>query len=58
MKTEILFGVHPVLEAFRANRRDIIEIFVMGEKRSKRLEEIVERAEAYQIPVRRMSPES
>ena len=31
MKTEILFGIHPVIEALRAARREIFEVYLAKE---------------------------
>lgn len=54
MKTEILFGIHPVLEAIRASRRDFIEVCIA--KSSPRLEGLAASAESCHIPVKRISP--
>ncbi|OQX27623.1 MAG: 23S rRNA (guanosine(2251)-2'-O)-methyltransferase RlmB [Desulfobacteraceae bacterium IS3] len=53
MKTEILYGIHPVLEAIRAARRDFIEICMA--KSSPRLEKLAADAESHHIPVKRIS---
>ncbi|MEE4262772.1 MAG: 23S rRNA (guanosine(2251)-2'-O)-methyltransferase RlmB [Desulfobacteraceae bacterium] len=37
MKTEILYGIHPVTEALRARRRNIYEIYLQKENKSDRL---------------------
>lgn len=49
--TEILFGIHPVLEAIQARRRDIRRIHVSSGKHSLRIQEIVAAAETRGIPV-------
>ncbi len=53
MKTEILYGIHPVLEAIRAARRDFVEICIA--KSSPRLEKLADYAESGHIPVKRIS---
>lgn len=53
MKTEILYGYHPVLEAIRSGRRTVLEIYVSNEKRIGRLETIVQLASSAAIPLRR-----
>jgi 23S rRNA (guanosine2251-2'-O)-methyltransferase len=53
MKTEILYGIHPVLEALRAARRDFVEICMA--KSSPRLEKLATDAESCHIPVKRIS---
>ncbi|GBC63837.1 23S rRNA (guanosine(2251)-2'-O)-methyltransferas e RlmB [Desulfonema ishimotonii] len=55
MKTEILFGVHPVAEALRAGRREISEILMAGGRSSPRSEAIANQAAALKIPVRTVS---
>ncbi|MDM8525186.1 23S rRNA (guanosine(2251)-2'-O)-methyltransferase RlmB [Desulfococcaceae bacterium HSG8] len=53
MKTEILFGIHPVLEAIRAGRRNFYECYISDDKLSGRLKSVVALAESYNIPVKR-----
>jgi 23S rRNA (guanosine2251-2'-O)-methyltransferase len=53
MKTEILYGYHPVLEAIRSNRRTVFEVYVSNEKRIGRLETIVNLASSSNVPVKR-----
>ena len=55
-KTEILFGIHPVLETLRAGRRKISEIYLAKDKRSQRLEDIAALAESFNIPIKKYSP--
>lgn len=50
MKTEILFGIHPVLEAMRAGRRNIERLFVL-EKPGPRIQEIIAEAARRRISV-------
>ena len=40
MKTEILYGFHPVFEALSAGRRRVYEVYQVKEKKSKRCEQI------------------
>jgi len=51
VKKEILFGINPVYEAFRAGRRDIFKVYIAKEKISKRLEGIMMLADSLKIPV-------
>ncbi len=37
MKSEILYGIHPVYEALKANRRQIHEVYLVARKKSERL---------------------
>ena len=46
MKTEVLYGIHPVYEALAAGRRKIYEIYFDEEKKSGRLSQIVSMAES------------
>jgi len=55
--TEILYGIHPVLEAIAARRRGISRIHVATGKRSRRIEEIVAAADASGIPVAEIGPD-
>lgn len=56
MKTEILYGLHPVLEALRADRRDFFEIFVAAGKTAERVRRATALAESKGIPVKTVSP--
>ncbi|MBT8365853.1 MAG: 23S rRNA (guanosine(2251)-2'-O)-methyltransferase RlmB, partial [Deltaproteobacteria bacterium] len=40
MKTEIIYGIHPVWEALSAGRRKVFEIFLVDEKLSGRIAQI------------------
>ena len=51
MKTEILYGIHPVAEALKAGRRKFLEIYIVQDKASKRLKKIIEAASPLKIPV-------
>ena len=52
MKTEILYGYHPVLEAIRSGRRKVLEVYVSNEKRIRRLETIENLASSTNVPVK------
>jgi 23S rRNA (guanosine2251-2'-O)-methyltransferase len=51
LKEELLYGINPVLEALRSNRR-AYELFVTGSSADKRLEKLVKLATEKAIPVR------
>jgi len=53
-KTEILFGINPVLEALNAGRRFFFEVYILEKKISDRLERILALSEAKKIPVERV----
>ena len=57
LKTEILYGVHPVLEAIRATQREIWEVFLDSGKRGGRLVDIEQLALQAGIKVTSSSPE-
>ena len=57
MKTEILYGVHPVLEALRAGRRRIHEVFIHPGRSFRRLEGITASAKSKSVPVREVTPD-
>jgi 23S rRNA (guanosine2251-2'-O)-methyltransferase len=52
VKTEILYGIHPVYEALVAERRRIDEIYLAKESRTGRLEPIVSLADSRDISQR------
>ncbi len=56
MKNELLFGIHPVLEALRAGRRKFIAIYTVRTKPSKRIKAVLEMAEIRQIPIEMLNP--
>ena len=49
---EVLFGLHPVIEAIRSGSREFDHICVARERQDKRLEEVVEACKAAGIRVR------
>jgi 23S rRNA (guanosine2251-2'-O)-methyltransferase len=53
VKTEILYGIHPVSEALKAGRRDIFKIYVAKENISERLEKVLALAESLKISIER-----
>jgi len=54
MKTEILYGINPVFEALKANRRKIFEIYIAENKTSGRITKVVKFAESKKIPVKKV----
>ncbi|MEE4357778.1 MAG: 23S rRNA (guanosine(2251)-2'-O)-methyltransferase RlmB [Desulfococcaceae bacterium] len=55
MKTEILFGFHSVLEALRAQRRRINEIYTCKKDASPRFAELIKLAESRKISIQTVS---
>ena len=53
--TETLYGYHPVREALRAGRRELLEICLPNSKSSPRIEELVSLAATAQVPIKRVS---
>ena len=56
MKTEILYGIHPVIEALRAGRRNFVEIYLTKNTPSKRLKNAAALADSLNIPVKTIRP--
>ncbi len=54
MKTEILFGIHPVIEALRAARREISEVYLAKDKISKRIEMVLSLIESSNISIKKV----
>ncbi|MCK5509223.1 MAG: 23S rRNA (guanosine(2251)-2'-O)-methyltransferase RlmB [Desulfobacterales bacterium] len=54
MKTEILYGFHPVFEALKAGRRDFFEIYISKDKISKQVEKLLAIAEFRKIAVKKL----
>lgn len=52
MKTEILYGIHPVHEALTARRRKIYEIYLHKDRKSDRLDRLASLATSRGVPVR------
>lgn len=55
MKTEIIYGFHPVLEALRARRRQIFELYLAQDRPSRLQAEIVRLAQKRHVPVKRVT---
>ena len=56
MKTEVLYGIHPVKEALAAGRREIYELCVTAGKGSPRGDALRGEAESRGVPVREVLP--
>ena len=54
MKTEILFGIHPVIEALKAARREFFEVYLAKDKISKRVEMALSLIESSNISIKRV----
>jgi 23S rRNA (guanosine2251-2'-O)-methyltransferase len=54
---EILYGIHPVVEAMRASRRKIGGVYVSQKRPSRRLAAAADLAGSLQIPVQRVQAE-
>jgi 23S rRNA (guanosine2251-2'-O)-methyltransferase len=52
MKTEVIYGIHPVLEGLKADRRDFHQIYVLDQKISKRIRQIVSLADSRKIEIK------
>ena len=55
--SELLFGLHPVLEALRARRRRMLRLLIRADLTRPELRELEELADAAGIPVQRVSRE-
>lgn len=51
MKTEIIYGIHPVLEGLKANRRKFHEIYLSEGKSNQRMEPIANLSKSKGIPI-------
>ena len=56
MKSELLYGIHPVFEALAAGRRRVYEIYLEKEKKSERLAQIELMAEAIGVFKKNIGP--
>ena len=56
VKTEILFGINPVLEALNAGRRIFFEVYIVKKKISERLKRILTLSKVKKIPVEWVAP--
>lgn len=57
MKTEILFGIHPVRETLRAGRREFGILYLARTRSGDRAETLAETAASHGASVRRVAPE-
>ena len=55
MMVEILYGYHPVREALRAGKRNLLAIHLAKGKSSPRVEEVVSLAAAADVSINRVS---
>jgi len=56
VKSELLYGIHPVLETLAAGRRRIYKIYLAKEKKSERLARIASMAEARSVSKKSIGP--
>jgi 23S rRNA (guanosine2251-2'-O)-methyltransferase len=54
IKTEILYGIHPVAEALAAGKRTIYEIYISQDRETQRIEDIIEKSKSFDIPLRKV----
>ena len=54
-KTEIIYGIHPVVEALKAKRRKFIELYVAPEKRSLRFQQLLAMAKTSRLSIQSLS---
>lgn len=54
VKSEIIYGIHPVFEALNAARRRFFELLIEKKKTSGRITKIISLAESRKLPLRRM----
>lgn len=52
MKTEIIYGIHPVFEALKAGRRKIEALFASNERKDARLEPLLLLAQKKRVPIK------
>ncbi len=52
---EFLFGINPVIEVFKAKRRNVFELFIASDKTSEKILEIIKLAGNVNVPVTRLS---
>jgi 23S rRNA (guanosine2251-2'-O)-methyltransferase len=55
VKTEILFGIHPVIEALKAARIEFFEVYLVKDKISKRIEVALSLIESSNISIKTIS---
>ncbi|MBW2412306.1 MAG: hypothetical protein JRF72_21105, partial [Deltaproteobacteria bacterium] len=54
VKSEIIYGIHPVLEALNAARRHFFEVFIEKKKASQRITKIIRQAESKKLPLKKV----
>ena len=54
VKSEILFGIHPVFEALNAARRNFFELYIEDKKAPKRLDRFVALADSRNISIKKI----
>jgi 23S rRNA (guanosine2251-2'-O)-methyltransferase len=54
IKTEIIYGIHPVAEALAARKRIFHEIYISREKESRRAADIIKNSITLKIPVKHL----
>ena len=55
MKTEILYGIHPVCEAFKAARRTILEVYISSSRKPEgKISRIIEGLGLKKIPLKKV----
>ena len=57
INTEIIYGIHPVLEGLKAGRRTFHEVCLAHEAPSKRVDRISKLAESKNIPLKKYDPQ-
>jgi 23S rRNA (guanosine2251-2'-O)-methyltransferase len=55
MKTEIIYGMHPVMEALKARRRTCSEIYITPDRTPSHLSEVIETAKTLNLPIKSLS---
>lgn len=56
MKTEILYGFHPVFEALKAGRRSFFELYIAKDKIPKQFEKLLVIAKFKKISIKKLKP--
>ena len=51
MKTETIYGIHPVFEALQAKRRAFHELYILKDKTNQRIQQIIGIAQSAGIPI-------
>ena len=56
LKSDILYGIHPVLECIRAGRRAISAVYTVEGKTMRRLEQVISWADRHRVPIEALKP--